>query len=41
VTIKSGGDTNLQGATVKAKQVTAKAGGNFNIERLQDTAIYP
>ena len=40
VTIKSGGDTTLKGATVTGKQVTATVGGNLNIESLQDTATY-
>ena len=40
VSIKSGSDTNVKGATVEGKQVTATVGGNLNIESLQDTAIY-
>jgi filamentous hemagglutinin len=38
VSIKSGSDTNVKGATVEGKQVTATVGGNLNIESLQDTA---
>jgi filamentous hemagglutinin len=40
VTIQSGGDTTLKGATVEGKQVTATVGGNLNIESLQDTVTY-
>jgi len=40
VSIKSGSDTTLKGATVEGKQVTATVGGNLNIESLQDTANY-
>jgi filamentous hemagglutinin len=40
VNIESGGDTNLKGAVVKADQVTAKVGGNLNIESLQDKSQY-
>jgi filamentous hemagglutinin len=40
VTIKSGGDTTLKGATVEGKQVTATVGGSLNIESLQDTSTY-
>ena len=40
VTIQSGGDTTLKGATVTGKQVTATVGSNLNIESLQDTATY-
>jgi filamentous hemagglutinin len=40
VSIKSGSDTNVKGATVEGKQVTATVGGNLNIESLQDKAIY-
>jgi filamentous hemagglutinin len=40
VNIKSGSDTNVKGATVEGKQVTATVGGNLNIESLQDTATY-
>jgi filamentous hemagglutinin len=38
LTIKSGGDTNLRGATATGTQVNATIGGNLNIESLQDTA---
>jgi filamentous hemagglutinin len=40
VSIKSGGDTTLKGATVEGKQVTATVGGSLNIESLQDTSTY-
>jgi filamentous hemagglutinin len=40
VSIKSGSDTNVKGAVVEGKQVTATVGGNLNIESLQDTATY-
>ena len=40
VSIKSGADTTLKGATVEGKQVTANVGGNLNVESLQDTATY-
>jgi filamentous hemagglutinin len=40
VSIKSGGDTNLKGATVEGKKVSAQVGGNLNIESLQDTSTY-
>jgi filamentous hemagglutinin len=40
VTLKSGGDTTLKGATVEGKQVTATVGGNLQVESLQDTATY-
>jgi filamentous hemagglutinin len=40
VNIKSGSDTNVKGATVEGKKVTATVGGNLNIESLQDTATY-
>nr|WP_260854124.1 hemagglutinin repeat-containing protein [Paraburkholderia sp. BCC1886] len=36
-TIVSGGDTNIIGATVNARQVTADIGGNLNIASVQDT----
>jgi filamentous hemagglutinin len=36
--LASGGDTNLKGAVVSASQVSADAGGNLNIESLQDTS---
>ncbi|WP_228768307.1 hemagglutinin repeat-containing protein [Limnohabitans sp. DM1] len=40
VNIESGGDTNLKGAVVQGDQVTAKVGGNLNIESLQDKSQY-
>jgi filamentous hemagglutinin len=40
VSIKSGSDTNVKGATVEGKQVTANVGGNLNVQSLQDTATY-
>ena len=38
--IQSGGDTNLEGAVVAGRQVTADVGGNLNIASLQDTSVY-
>jgi filamentous hemagglutinin len=38
VTIVSGGDTNIIGAVVNGKQVTADVGGNLNIASVQDTS---
>jgi filamentous hemagglutinin len=38
VNIKSGSDTNVKGATVEGKQVTATVGGKLQVESLQDTA---
>ncbi len=35
-TVISGGDTNLTGSQVNAKQVTAEVGGNLNIASVQD-----
>ncbi|MGL4995667.1 MAG: hemagglutinin repeat-containing protein, partial [Deefgea sp.] len=40
LTIKSGGDTNLIGATAGGKQIVADVGGNLNIESLQDISKY-
>lgn len=40
VSIQSGADTTLKGATVEGKQVTATVGGNLNIESLQDKSTY-
>ena len=40
VSIKSGADTTLKGATVEGKQVTANVSGNLNIESLQDKSTY-
>ncbi len=37
VTIISGGDTNIIGSNVNAKQVNADVGGNLNIASVQDT----
>ncbi|BEU27543.1 hemagglutinin repeat-containing protein (plasmid) [Paraburkholderia sp. 22B1P] len=37
VTIVSGGDTNIIGANVNGKQVSADIGGNLNIASVQDT----
>ncbi|MHB1117843.1 hemagglutinin repeat-containing protein [Sideroxydans sp.] len=38
--IKSGGDTNMIGATASGKQITADIGGDLNIQSLQDTSTY-
>ncbi len=40
VNIESGGDTTIKGGVVRADQVTAKVGGNLNIESLQDKSQY-
>jgi len=40
LSIKSGKDTNLQGAQLAGKQVTTDIGGNLNIETLQDSSSY-
>jgi len=40
VTIVSGGDTTLKGATVEGKQVNLNAKSNLNIVSLQDTSTY-
>lgn len=40
VTIKSGNDTTLQGALVKADTIQADIGGDLRIESLQDTSTY-
>ncbi|NMM07116.1 hemagglutinin repeat-containing protein [Polaromonas sp.] len=40
VTLKSGGDTTLQGAVIAANTVKADVGGNLNIESLQDSSQY-
>ncbi|SIT45089.1 Filamentous haemagglutinin family outer membrane protein [Paraburkholderia piptadeniae] len=37
VTIVSGGDTNIIGANVNGKEVTADVGGNLNVASVQDT----
>ena len=39
-TIKSGGDTNVIGATVQANQIKADIGGSLKIESLQDKSSY-
>ena len=39
-TIKSGGDTNVIGATVEANQIKADIGGSLKIESLQDKSTY-
>lgn len=40
LTLNSGADTNLIGATASGKQVTADIGGDLNIQSLQDTSTY-
>jgi len=40
LTLKSGGDTTLQGAVAQGGQVVAQVGGNLNIVSLQDTSTY-
>jgi filamentous hemagglutinin len=40
LTISSGGDTTLKGATAKADTIKADVGGNLAIESLQDTSTY-
>jgi filamentous hemagglutinin len=40
VAITSGGNTTLQGATVRANQVIANIGGDLKVESLQDTSTY-
>ncbi|MDR2220540.1 MAG: hemagglutinin repeat-containing protein [Methylobacillus sp.] len=40
VTLNSGNDTNLIGATVSGNQVTAHVGGDLTIQSLQDTSTY-
>jgi len=39
-TIKSGGDTNVIGATVQANQIKADVGGSLSIESLQNKSSY-
>lgn len=39
VSITSGGDTNVIGAVVSGKQVTANVGGNLNVQSVQDTTV--
>ena len=38
--IESGKDTNILGSTVQGDKVTAKIGGNLNIETLQEKETY-
>jgi filamentous hemagglutinin len=38
LTLRSGGDTLLQGAVAAGRQVTAQVGGHLNLESLQDTS---
>ncbi len=40
IALASGNDTTLKGAVASAAQVTAKVGGNLNIESLQDTSQF-
>ena len=40
LTMASGGDTTLKGATAAGRQVIADIGGDLNIESLQDTATF-
>jgi filamentous hemagglutinin len=40
VVVRSGGDTTLQGALVKADKIQAEVAGNLLIESLQDTSTY-
>ncbi|MCW3482194.1 hemagglutinin repeat-containing protein [Neisseriaceae bacterium JH1-16] len=40
LTLKSGGDTTLKGASASGKQIIADVGGNLDIESLQDTSQY-
>ncbi|MCW5299321.1 filamentous hemagglutinin N-terminal domain-containing protein [Herbaspirillum lusitanum] len=40
LTMNSGGDTTIEGATASGEQVTANVGGNLNMESLQDTSQY-
>jgi len=40
VSLDSGGDTTLKGATVTGNTVAAKVGGDLNVESLQDTSKY-
>ncbi|RQR43495.1 filamentous hemagglutinin N-terminal domain-containing protein [Burkholderia sp. Bp9131] len=40
LTLQSGGDTNLTGADVTARQVVANVAGDLNITSLQDTSHY-
>jgi len=38
--LESGADTTLRGAVASGKQVVADAGGNLNLESLQDTSVF-
>ena len=40
LTLKSGGDTNLIGATANAKKIKADIGGDLTIQSLQDSSTY-
>jgi len=40
VSITSGGDTTLQGATIRSNKVVADVGGNLNVVSVQDTSTY-
>ncbi|MFH2135590.1 MAG: hemagglutinin repeat-containing protein [Pseudomonadota bacterium] len=40
LTLKSGGDTNMQGAVAEGNTVVADIGGDLNIASLQDTSTY-
>ncbi|WP_415786063.1 hemagglutinin repeat-containing protein, partial [Bordetella tumulicola] len=40
LTLRSGADTNLQGAVVSGKKVVVDVGGDLNIESLQDTSTF-
>jgi filamentous hemagglutinin len=40
LTLDVGGDATLKGAVARGEQVTAKVGGDLNIESLQDTSTY-
>ncbi|MDF0606898.1 hemagglutinin repeat-containing protein [Neisseriaceae bacterium TC5R-5] len=40
LTLQSGGDTTIKGATASGQQVTADIGGNLNIESTQDSDHY-
>jgi len=39
-TVRSGADTALKGATVRAESVVVDVGGDLNVESVQDTATY-
>ncbi|MDP9711126.1 UNVERIFIED_ORG: filamentous hemagglutinin [Pseudomonas fluorescens] len=40
LSLKSGGDTNIKGATASGETVKVNVGGDLNIESLQDTSTY-